>query len=67
MEAFDGPTRQAERAEQHADWQRSAKLYEEQRGLPHSEPDPDAAPEPDGVNADSTSADGAPRGAGGTV
>lgn len=42
VEVFDGPARQAERAERQAEWQRSVRRMDEQQGLPYSEPDPDA-------------------------
>lgn len=42
VEVFDGPTRQTERAQRHAQWQRDVRAFEDSQGLPHSEPDPDA-------------------------
>ncbi len=40
VEVFDGPTRQAERAEKREQWQRTARLFEERQGLSTSDSDP---------------------------
>lgn len=51
VEVYDGPTRDAERAERRAEWQRSVRQYEDERGFQHSEPDPDEPAVDDDVPA----------------